>query len=102
MLSDGDIGPTASVDVSDPDQVQRFFVWHRDNGTVRLNYRVDNINTLFDVSYINVYTLSVPSARIGSPGTTRFTTPQGPVDIINTQNCTFSSSTNTLYRNITD
>ena len=99
MLSDGDIGPTASVDVSDPDQVQRFFVWHRDNGTVRLDYRVDNINSLFDVSYINVYTLSVPSARIGSPDTTRFTTPQRAVDSVNTQSCTFSSSTNTLSRN---
>ena len=72
VLSDGDIGPTASVNVSDPDQVKRFFVWHRDNGTVGLEYRVDSMNTRFDVSYIDVYTLSVPSARIGSPGTTRF------------------------------
>ena len=96
VLSDGDIGPTASVDVSDPDQVQRFFVWHRDNGTVGLDYKVDNSNTPFNVSYFDVYTLSVPSARIGSPGTTRFTTPQGSADIINTQSCTFSD---TLYRN---
>ena len=38
VLSDGDIGPTHSVDVSDADQVHRFFVWHRDNGTVRLEF----------------------------------------------------------------
>ena len=44
MLSDGDIGPTDSVDVSDPDQVTRFFVWHRDNGSVGLAF------TAFDVS----------------------------------------------------
>ena len=40
MLSDGDIGPTHSVDVSDPDQVHRFFVWHRDNGTVALQFQI--------------------------------------------------------------
>ena len=96
VLSDGDIGPTASVDVSDPDQVQRFFVWHRDNGTVGLDYRVDNINIRFDVSYFDVYTLSVPSARIGSPGTTNFSILGSPVNIINTQSCTFSD---TLSRN---
>ena len=28
VLGDGDIGPTHSVDVSDRDQVRRFFVWH--------------------------------------------------------------------------
>ena len=39
LLSDGDIGPTQSVDVSDPDQVRRFFVWHRDNGSVTLQFR---------------------------------------------------------------
>ena len=98
MLSDGDIGPTASVDVSDPDQVQRFFVWHRDNGTVTLEYHV-NFGTSFNVSYIDIYTLTLPSARIGSPGTIRFTTPQGPVNNAKTQSCTFSSTTNTLSRN---
>ena len=39
VLGDGDIGPTHSVDLSDPDQVQRFFVWHRDNGSVALSFR---------------------------------------------------------------
>ena len=39
VLLDGDIGPTHSVDLSDPDQVQRFFVWHRDNGSVGLEFR---------------------------------------------------------------
>ena len=92
VLSDGDIGPTHSVDVSDPDQVHRFFVWHRDNGTVTLLF---NLNTLFNVSYIDIYTLSVPSARIGSPGTTSILSLEG---FVNTQNCSFSSTASTLSR----
>ena len=40
VLSDGDIGPTHSVDVSNPDQVHRFFVWHRDNGSVALDLQL--------------------------------------------------------------
>ena len=63
MLNDGDIGPTHSVNVSDPDQVRRFFVWHRDNGTVRLEFFKDNLP--FHVSYIDIYILSIPSAGIG-------------------------------------
>ena len=66
VLIDGDIGPTHSVDVSDPDQVRRFFVWHRDNGTVTLEFSV-MAGALFNVSYIEIYTLSIPSARISSP-----------------------------------
>ena len=88
MLNDGDIGPTHSVNVSDPDQVYRFFAWHRDNGTVRLEFFKDNLP--FNVSYIDIYTLNIPSAGIGSPGTT--------TSNVNTQSCSFSSSTNTLSR----
>ena len=100
VLSDGDIGPTHSVDVSNPDQVTRFFVWHRDNGSVELEYRIDFVGTEFNVSYIDIYTLRLPSARIGSPGTTRFSNLfTGTIDILNTQSCTFSSSTDTLSRN---
>ena len=58
VLIDGDIGPTHSVDVSDRDQVLRFFVWHRDNGTVTLNFSV-TAGALFNVSYIDIYTLSI-------------------------------------------
>ena len=50
-LSDGDMGPTDSVDVSNPDQVTRLFVWHQDNGSGGL-YFSDTIST---VSYIDVY-----------------------------------------------
>ena len=99
VLSDGDIGPTHSVDVSNPDQVTRFFVWHRDNGSVELRYGINFDGTEFNVSYINIYTLSLPSARIGSPGTTRLSIFQtGAIDIVNTQTCTFSSRANTLSR----
>ena len=99
VLSDGDIGPTHSVDVSNPDQVHRFFVWHRDNGSVALVYRIDFVGTEFNVSYIDIYTLRLPSARIGSPGTTTFSIFQtGTIDIVNTQSCPFSSTDNTLSR----
>ena len=98
VLNDGDIGPTHSVNVSDPDQVRRFFVWHQDNGTVRLQFPTDP--SPFSVSYIDIYTLSVPSAGIGSPGTTSFhTNNNGDVSNVITQSCSFSSSTNTLSRN---
>ena len=98
VLSDGDIGPTHSVDVSDPDQVHRFFVWNRVNGTVALQFQIDNAFSRFDVSYIDIYTLTVPSARIGSPGTTSFSTLEGTVSSLNTQSCSFSSSASTLSR----
>ena len=102
MLNDGDIGPTHSVNVRDPDQVRRFFVWHPNNGTVTLHFPINP--SLFSVSYIDIYTLSVPSAGIGSPETTTFTarTHRGTnndVSSITTQSCSFSSSTNTLSRN---
>ena len=97
VLNDGDIGPTHSVNVSDPDQVRRFFVWHRDNGTVRLQFPINP--SPFSVSNIDIYTLSVPSAGIGSPGTTSFRTNNGDVSDVTTQSCSFSSSTNTLSRN---
>ena len=101
MLNDGDIGPTHSVNVSDPDQVHRFFVWHRNNGTVTLRFLKPSP---FSVSYIDIYTLSVPSAGIGSPETTTFTARTHPgtnndVSNVTTQSCSFSSSTNTLSRN---
>ena len=98
MLSDGDIGPTDSVDVSDKDQVTRFFVWHRDNGSVGLDFRASDVST---VSYIEVYFLSLPSAKIGPPETTRIVTGFNPrvEDTSIPQNCSFSSSTNTLTRN---
>ena len=99
VLSDGDIGPTHSVDVSDPDQVHRFFVWNRVNGTVALQFQRNNAFSRFNVSYIDIYTLSAPSARIGSPGTTSFTTLEGgTVSSLNTQSCSFSSSASTLSR----
>ena len=102
MLNDGDIGPTHSVNVSDPDQVRRFFVWHRDNGTVRLQFFKNTHNLPINVSYIDIYTLNIPSAGIGSPGTTTFArTHHGTnndVSNVNTQSCSFSSSTNTLSR----
>ena len=99
VLSDGDIGPTDSVDVSDPDQVTRFFVWHRDNGSVGLQYTATDV---FSVSYVDVYTLSLTSAKIGPPETTSFITDLSPTIIeatITPQNCSFSSTTNTLTRN---
>ena len=101
VLSDGDIGPTHSVAITNTDQVHRFFVWHRDNGSVALEYSIDFFGMqLFNVTYIDIYTLSIPSARIGSPGTTTFSIFQtGTIDILNTQICTFYSSTNILSRN---
>ena len=98
VLIDGDIGPTHSVDidVSDRDQVRRFFVWDRDNGTVTLQFSTSD---LFDVSYVEIYSLIIPSDRIGSSVTTSFGTDMdGTVVISNTQSCLSSSSINTLSR----
>ena len=107
MLSDGDIGPTHSVDVSDADQVHRFFVWHRDNGRVTLQFASAARRfpaDLSNVSYIEVYTLSLPSAKIGPPETSTFNTDfnrGAGVEIpITPQSCTFSSADNTLTRSI--
>ena len=99
MLSDGDIGPTHSVDLTDSDQVQRFFVWHRDNGSVALQFRADPIAD-FTLSYIDIYTLTVPSARIGPPATIGRDSPSGPEIITSSETCTFSSNDNTLSRSI--
>ena len=96
VLGDGDIGSTHSVDVSDRDLVRRFFVWHRDNGTVTLEFSVA-ADDLFDVSYIDIYTLSIPSARIGSP-TISFSTNNTVISVIGVERCSFSSSINTLSR----
>ena len=99
LLSDGNIGPTDSVDVSDPDQVTRFFVWHQDNGSVGLQFYATDVSS---VSYVDVYTLSLTSAKIGSPETTNFITdliPERVEAIITPQSCSFSSTTNTLIRN---
>ena len=103
MLSDGDIGPTHSVDVSDADQVHRFFVWHRDNGTVILEFASRGYPAdLSNVSYVEVYTLSLPSAKIGPPETSTFNTDltQGTETTITPQSYTFSSADNTLTRSI--
>ena len=105
VLNDGDIGPTHSVNVSDPDQVRKFFVWHRDNGTVRLQFSRSNNFSSFSVSYIDIYTLNIPSAGIGSPGNTTFNASTGPgtnnseVSDVTTQSCSVSSNTNILSRN---
>ena len=98
VLSDGDIGPTDSVDVSDPDQVTRFFVWHRENGSVGLQFTATDVSS---VSYVDVYTLTLPSDKIGPPETTSFITDINPrvEGIITPQSCSFSSTTNTLTRN---
>ena len=106
VLSDGDIGPTDSVDVSDADQVRRFFVWHRDNGTVALQFgsgsRIPSVD-LSQVTYVDVYTLTVPSAQIGPPATTGFTTDisQGAETTITPETCVFSSTANTLMSTYT-
>ena len=100
VLSDGNIGPTHSVDLTDSDQVQRFFVWDRDNGSVVLEFRTDPIAE-FTLSYIDIYTLTVPSAKIGPPATTRFRSGGSGSDIIiSPESCNLSSSGNTLTRNI--
>ena len=96
VLNDGDIGSTHSVNLSDPHQVRKFFVW---NEEVTLHFPpVRESTSPFSVSYIDIYTLSVPSAGIGSPGTTTFTASTGPVSNVTTQSCSFSTSTNTLFR----
>ena len=107
VLSDGDIGPTDSVDVSDADQVRRFFVWHRDNGTVDLVFGsgargIPRVDDFSQVTYVDVNTLTVPSAKIGPPATTSFTTDlsQGAETTITPETCVFSSTTNTLMRSI--
>ena len=88
-MNDGDIGPTHSVNLSDPHQVRKFFVW---NGVVRLQFPECGDSTPpYSVSYIDIYTLSVPSAGIVSPGTTTFTANTGPVSNITPQSCSFST-----------
>ena len=108
VLSDGDIGLTDSVDVSDADQVRRFFVWHRDNGTVGLVFGsgsrgIPLVDSFSQVTYVDVYTLTVPSAKIEPPANTSFSTDlsQTTGTIITPETCVFSSSTtNTLMRSI--
>ena len=98
MLSDGHIGPTDSVDVSDPDQVTRFFVWNRDNGSVGLYFTARDVSS---VSYIDVYFLSLPSASIRPPGTTVIATDINPrvEATVTPESCSFSSTSDTLTRN---
>ena len=99
VLSDGDIGPTDSVDVSDPDQVTRFFVWHRDNGLVGLFFTASDVSS---VSYIDVYFLSLPSASIRPPETTVIATDLSPMEedtVAPQSTCSFFSTTNGLTRN---
>ena len=94
VLRDGDIGPTHSVNVSDPDQIRRFFVWHRDNGAVTLLFQMADF-TSFSVSYIDIYTLSVPSDRIGVGSLSfRFRNQFGLQDVSSptTWSCSFPSS----------
>ena len=97
VLNDGDIGPTHSVNLSDPHQGRKFFVWNDREVTLHFPARGES-SSPFNVSYIDIYTLSVPSAGKGSPGTTTFTANTGPVHSVTTQSCSFSSSTNTLFR----
>ena len=88
--------------VSDPDQVTRFFVWHRDNGSVGLQFFPPDISSdLSSVSYVDVYTLNLTSAKIGPPENTNVIIDVDPrvEGIITPQNCSFSSTTNTLTRN---
>ena len=97
VLNDGDIGPTHSVNLSDPHQVRKFFVWNDREVTLYFPGRRGSTSP-FSVSYIDIYTLSVPSAGIGSPGTTTFTANTDPVSNVTTQSCSFSTSNNTLSR----
>ena len=100
VLSDGNIGPTHSVDLTDANQVQRFFVWHRNNGPVNLVFQNASLAE-FRLSYIDIYTLTLPSAGIGPP-TTFVTDNQAMLIVTSSESCTFSSSGNTLSRNIYD
>ena len=89
--------------VSNADQVRRFFVWHRDNGTVGLVFgsgaRGTPLVDLSQVTYVDVYTLTVPSAKIGPPVKTSFATGQKTKIVVLLQTCVFSSSTaSTLMR----
>ena len=100
VLSDGDIGPTHSVDLNDREQVQKFFIWHRDDGLVSLQFE-ETPGVDFTISYVDIYTLSVPEEKIGSPVTTGFKFVIGEDDInISPESCSLSSSDNTLSRNI--
>ena len=85
------------MNLSDPHQVCKFFVW---DGEVTLQFPAGGDSASpFNVSYIDIYTLSVPTAGIGSPETTSFHINNGDVNDVTTQSCSFSSSTNTLSRN---
>ena len=96
-MGDGDIGPLDSVDVSDPDQVRQFYVWHQSNGTVELQFRLSPIG-LFNISYINIYTLTNTAAGIGVSSTPSVIVPGATVNVVSQQSCTFSSDTNTVLR----
>ena len=95
VLGDGDIGPLDSVDVSDPDQVRQFYVWHQSNGTVELRFRLNPIE-LFDMSCINIYTLNNTAAGIGVPSSFIVQTPGVTLNGVIPQYCAFSSDTNTV------
>ena len=97
VLKDGDIGPIDSVDVSDPDQVRQFYVWHHSNGTVELRFRFFTFEQ-FNISYINIYTLTNIAAGIGVPSTPSVSAPGATVNVVSQQSCAFSSDTNTVKR----
>ena len=90
VLIDGDIGPTQSLNINDPEQIRRFFVWHRDNGTV--TWKFSRGGGLFNVSYIDFYRLSIPSMSMGAIGGLNMHTNNvnEPVIRLNTQVCWFS------------
>ena len=54
VLSDGDIGPTHSVDLNDREQVQKFFIWHRNDGIVSLQFE-ESPGVDFTISYVDIY-----------------------------------------------
>ena len=95
VLSDGDIG---SVDISDPDQVHRFLVWHQSSQTFSITFHLVAGTNLF---HVDIYTLNKHTERIGlplKPTVTAFNHEGNPSSATRTESCTYASDEKSIMK----
>ena len=95
VLSDGDIG---SVDISDPDQVHRFLVWHQSSQTFSITLHFVAGTNLF---HVDIYTLNKHTERIGlplKPTVTAFNHEGHPSSATRAESCIYASDENSIMK----
>ena len=93
VLRDGAIG---STDVSDADQVHKFFVWHRTIQSFSIELRLTLPSA---VSHVDIYTLNLESAKIGlreKPTVTAISLSGHESDATNISSCIFEEEEKSL------